>query len=107
LNNLLVMPRQRRAPPEDDDPFAPGGPVPNPPDIGAEARRKLAGRDFDAAEQMLREATEGPLLRDYAALRSVDLMSRHSFRGFAAWRLFLIVSGVDVDKQGSATLKEC
>ena len=68
LNNLLVMPRQRRAPPEDDDPFAPGGPVPNPPDIGAEARRKLAGRDFDAAEQMLREATEGPLLRDYAAL---------------------------------------
>jgi hypothetical protein len=39
--------------------------------------------------------------------RSVDLISRHSFRGFAAWRLFLIVSGVDVDKQGSATLKEC
>ena len=26
------------------------------------------GRDFDAAEQMLREATEEPLLRDYAAL---------------------------------------
>jgi hypothetical protein len=56
---------------ESSDPFG-TAPAAKAPDVGAEARQRLAERNVAGAERLLRDSSDGSALRDYAALLLVQ-----------------------------------